>query len=62
MITAADYRETEKVRDQLSDAVIGCGIHEAQLLTYLHFSGKKTGLLLNFNECYLKNGILRRVL
>lgn len=37
-------------------------VHEAQLLTYLRLSGKKTGLLLNFNERLLKNGILRRVL
>jgi len=37
-------------------------IHEAQLLTYLRLSTRKTGLLLNFNERYLKNGILRRVL
>ena len=134
MLSAADYPPTEKVRDTLSDAVIGCAIevhrclgpgllesaycdclahelslarlafqrevpvplqykaitlattyrldfvvddklvleiksvaalediHEAQLLTYLRLSGKKTGLLLNFNVRYLKNGILRRVL
>lgn len=134
MLNAADYPQTEKVRDALSDAAIGCAIevhrslgpgllesaycdclahelslakiqfrrevplpidykgvtlatayrldflvdeqlileikaveriediHEAQLLTYLRLSGKKTGLLLNFNERYLKNGILRMVL
>lgn len=134
MLTEADYKQTDNVRDHLSDVVIGCAIevhralgpgllesaycdclahemelkgilferevplslkyksisipsayrldflvshslvleikaveelhdiHEAQLLTYLRFSGKKTGLLLNFNERYLKNGILRRVL
>jgi GxxExxY protein len=37
-------------------------IHQAQLLTYLKLTGKKVGLLLNFNETLLKNGILRRVL
>jgi len=37
-------------------------IHHAQLLTYLHLSGKKVGLLINFNVSVLKNGILRRVL
>lgn len=37
-------------------------IHQAQLLTYLRLSGKKKGLLLNFNEPLLKNGILRRVI
>jgi len=34
-------------------------IHEAQLLTYLRLSGKKTGLLLNFNTTLLKDGIKR---
>ncbi|MDX9982001.1 MAG: GxxExxY protein [Lentisphaeria bacterium] len=37
-------------------------IHEAQLLTYLKLSGLKTGLLINFNETLLKNGIKRRVM
>lgn len=34
-------------------------IHEAQLLTYLRLSGKKTGLILNFNTTLLKDGIKR---
>jgi GxxExxY protein len=37
-------------------------VHEAQLLTYLRLSGKKVGLLINFNVSVLKNGIARRVL
>jgi GxxExxY protein len=37
-------------------------IHHAQLLTYLRLSGKKVGLLINFNVAVLKNGIVRRVL
>ncbi len=37
-------------------------VHEAQLLTYLRVSGLKLGLLLNFNEATLKQGIRRRVL
>jgi GxxExxY protein len=37
-------------------------VHEAQLLTYLRLSGKKVGLLINFNVSLLKNGIVRRVL
>ena len=37
-------------------------IHHAQLLTYLKLSGKKVGLLINFNVAVLKNGIVRRVL
>ena len=36
-------------------------IHEAQLITYLKLSGKKVGLLINFNVLHLKDGILRRV-
>jgi GxxExxY protein len=37
-------------------------IHEAQLLTYLRLSGKKVGLLINFNSLRLMDGLLRRVL
>ena len=37
-------------------------IHEAHLLTYLRLSGLKMGLLLNFNEETLKQGIRRRML
>lgn len=36
-------------------------IHRAQLLTYLKLSGKKVGLLLNFNAVHLKDGIVRLV-
>ena len=34
-------------------------IHQAQLLTYLKLSGKKLGLLINFNKVILKDGIQR---
>lgn len=34
-------------------------IHDAQLLTYLKITGKKLGLLLNFNVPILKEGIKR---
>ena len=37
-------------------------IHEAQLLTYLRLSGKRVGLLINFNVPILKNGIIRKIL
>jgi GxxExxY protein len=34
-------------------------IHEAQLLSYLKLSGLRLGLLINFHELQLKNGIKR---
>ena len=34
-------------------------IHKVQLLTYLKLSGKKLGLLINFHELHLKDGIKR---
>ena len=36
-------------------------VHEAQILSYLRFSGCKVGLLINFNVKLLKNGIRRFV-
>lgn len=37
-------------------------VHEAQVLTYLRLSGRKLGLLINFNVPLLKDGIKRLVL
>ncbi len=37
-------------------------VHEAQILTYLKFAGKKVGLLINFNVTMLKHGLRRFVL
>jgi GxxExxY protein len=37
-------------------------IHQAQLFTYLKLSALRVGLLINFNEVYLKDGIRRVVL
>lgn len=34
-------------------------VHEAQILTYMKFSDKSVGLLINFNVTILKNGIRR---
>jgi GxxExxY protein len=36
-------------------------VHHAQLLSYLKLSGKKLGLLINFNVPVLKEGISRKV-
>ena len=37
-------------------------IHMAQVLTYLRFSGRRLGYLINFNSALLKNGLRRLVL
>jgi GxxExxY protein len=37
-------------------------VHEAQILTYMKFSGIRIGLLINFNVTILKNGLRRFVL
>ncbi len=37
-------------------------MHEAQLLTYMKLSGKRVGLLINFNVKLLKQGIRRLAL
>jgi GxxExxY protein len=36
-------------------------VHEAQLGTYLRFSGLRLGLLINFNVTLIKYGIKRRI-
>ena len=37
-------------------------IHQAQLMTYLHLSKMRVGLLINFNVGVLRDGIVRRVI
>lgn len=37
-------------------------VHEAQVLTYLRLTGKRVGLLINFNRRLLREGIKRLVL
>lgn len=60
------YRVDLLVEDQLIvelkavDALLP--IHEAQLLTYLKLSGKRIGILINFNVDLLKRGLKRLVL
>ena len=36
-------------------------VHKKQVLTYLRLSGLKIGLLINFNEELLKNGVTRLI-
>ena len=36
-------------------------VHEAQLLSYLRLSGHRVGLLINFHELHLRDGIRRLV-
>ncbi|MCW3078133.1 MAG: hypothetical protein JWO32_2742 [Bacteroidetes bacterium] len=36
-------------------------VHEAQLVTYLKLSGKRLGLLINFNEQLLKDGLRSKI-
>ena len=37
-------------------------VHEAPLSTYLKLTGKRVGLVINFNLPFLTQGIVRRVL
>lgn len=37
-------------------------VHEAQILTYLKLSGIRVGLLINFNQARLKDGLKRYVI
>lgn len=46
---------------ELKSVEILAPIHEAQLITYLSLGGWTVGLLINFNELMLKNGIRRKV-
>jgi GxxExxY protein len=36
-------------------------VHKAQLLSHLRLSGRQVGLLINFHELLLKDGIVRKV-
>ena len=51
----------EKIVLELKSVEAITGLHQAQLLTYLRISGKKVGLLINFNVPVLKDGIVRLV-
>ena len=57
-----DLIVSDKVVLELKSVQEVLPVHEAQLLTYLHLTGLRIGLLINFNVAGLKNGIRRRVL
>ena len=57
-----DLIVNERILLELKSVVIVLPIHEAQILTYLKLTGLRTGLLINFNEALLKDGIKRFVL
>ncbi len=51
----------EEIVIELKSVEVILPVHEAQLVTYLKLSGKKLGLLINFNVPILKDGIRRRI-
>ncbi|HET6245103.1 MAG: GxxExxY protein [Bacteroidetes bacterium] len=54
-----DILVENKVLIELKTVDVLNPVHEAQILTYLKFSNKRIGLLINFNVTLLKNGIKR---
>jgi len=56
-----DILVEDKVILELKSVETILPIHEFQLLTYLKLSGKKLGLLINFNVPLLKDGIRRKI-
>jgi GxxExxY protein len=48
-----------KVIAELKSVEVLLPVHAKQLLTQLRLSGLKLGLLINFGEAHLKNGIKR---
>ncbi len=55
----ADLILDSKVIIELKSVECLNDVHKKQLLTYLKLTGLKLGLLVNFNEKSLKNGIVR---
>ena len=51
------------MEDDISHKIIGAAIevHEVQLLTYLRLTEKKLGLLINFGQQFVKDGVTRVV-
>lgn len=57
----ADLIVNNKVIIELKSVEAIASVHPKQLLTYLKLTGLKLGLLINFNEALIKNGITRIV-
>ncbi len=57
----ADLIVEEKVIIEIKSVENIIPVHPKQLLTYLKITGLKLGLLINFNEVLIKNGITRIV-
>ncbi len=57
----ADLIIENKVIVELKSVETIAPVHPKQLLTYLRITGLKLGLLINFNEKLIKNGITRIV-
>ncbi|HEX8993913.1 MAG TPA: GxxExxY protein, partial [Candidatus Paceibacterota bacterium] len=59
------YRLDLIVNDAVIVEVKACdsinSVHHAQVLSYLKLSGKQVGLIINFHELHLKDGIKRFV-
>ena len=57
----ADLIVNEKVILELKSITTIANIHKKQLLTYLRLADKRVGLLINFGEALVKDGITRIV-
>jgi GxxExxY protein len=57
----ADLLVQAKVIVELKSVEKVAPVHKKQLLTYLRLSGTRLGLLINFGEALIKNGITRIV-
>jgi GxxExxY protein len=57
----ADLIVEDKVIVELKSIEALARVHKKQLLTYLRLTDRKLGLLINFGEEYIKDGIVRIV-
>ena len=57
----ADLIVEDKVIVEVKSIEAVAPVHQKQLLTYLRLTDTKLGLLINFNEALIKNGIQRIV-